>query len=234
MLPPSRRGSQLTLDGRTARTPGRNPLVLPTQDAALAVAAEWGAVSAVVDPRQMPLTRLVNSVIDGVARTEASVRADLVGYASSDLLVYRASEPPDLVALQRRAWDPIVAWSRDHLGAPMLIGDGVVFLPQAETTLSRLSEVVSELAGDGDAAPFRLGAMHVMTTLTGSALLAIAVAKRRLTDEEAWTASLVDEAFQISQWGRDAEAEVRNAGRWIDLRTAAHLYRLVGAADRHN
>ncbi len=51
-----------------------------------------------------------------------------------------------------------------------------------------------------------LTGLHVMTTLTGSALLALAHAKGRLSAEQAWAAAHIDEDWQIRQWGVDVEA----------------------------
>ncbi len=82
--------------------------------------------------------------------------------------------------------------------------------------------------GTGPAAPFRLAATHVITTLTGSALLALAVMQGRLSSEAAWSAAHVDELFQESQWGTDAEALARREGRWSEMQAAATLGLLAG------
>jgi chaperone required for assembly of F1-ATPase len=66
-----------------------------------------------------------------------------------------------------------------------------------------------------------------MTGLTGSALLALAVALGRMTPDEAWQAAHVDEDWQIAQWGEDAEAAARRAARWRDFAAAARLLSLV-------
>jgi chaperone required for assembly of F1-ATPase len=222
-------GFGLRLDGRPARTPARNLVVLPTAAAAAAVAEEWAAVAATVDPRLMPMTRLVNSVIDGVAQTQDAVRAEIVRYAGSDLLVYRADSPPDLVRTQQAAWDPVLAWSRASLGADLRLGRGVMFVAQPPAAIERLEAAMSALTGTGAAAPFRLGALHVMTALTGSALLALAVLAGHLTAAEAWSAAHVDEDHQIAQWGADEEAMARRSLRWIDMDSAARLTRLIAS-----
>ena len=220
-------GFALMLDGRLARTPAKSPLALPTREAAQAVANEWTAVVDVIDPRSMPMTRLANSVIDGVSVNTVAVLEEVVRYATSDLVVYRASDPVDLVRAQAAAWDPIVAWSRTELGAPLILTEGIVFVAQPPATLDRLAATVRALIGEGSAMPFRLGALHVITSLTGSALLGLAVAAGRVSGSEAWAAAHVDEDHQIARWGEDAEAAERRARRWIDMRTAAHLLQWV-------
>ncbi len=226
---PSEAGFALLLDGRAARTPGRNPLVVPRRALADALVGEWAAVGETIDPRNMPLTRIVNTVIDGVSHRRDEVMAEVKRFAASDLLVYRAAEPHDLVRFQRNAWDPVIAWARDHLGAEFLVTQGVVHVAQPPETLRRLSVGLDALVGSDPDAPFRAGALHVMTTLTGSALLAAAVAAGRLTATEAWSAAHVDEDFQISRWGEDDEAMQRRAMRWTEMAAASDVFRLSAA-----
>jgi chaperone required for assembly of F1-ATPase len=223
---PTDGGVALLLDGRPARTPGRNAVVVPTRAMAAALADEWNGVGEVVDPRGMPMTRLVNSVIDGVSRTAEAVLDEIGRYANSDLLVYRAPDPVELVATQEALWDPILAWARETLRADLATGQGVMFVSQSRAAVDGVRQALARDVGDGPTAPFRLGALHVMTTLTGSALLALAVATGRLTDAEAWAAAHVDEDHQISLWGHDEEAATRRNSRWRDMHTAARLHRL--------
>ena len=220
-------GFILLLDGRPAKTPARRDLALPTRAAAEALAAEWNRLGDTIDPAAMPLTRIVNAAIDGVAGNAAAVLDEVVGYAGSDLLFYRAAEPEALVAEQAAAWDPVLDWCRDDFGARFLLGEGVMPLAQPSATLSILRQAFAEAVGEGSGAPFRLAALNVMTTLTGSALLALAVLRGRLRPEEAWAAAHVDETFQERVWGQDAEALERRGNRWLEMRTAAGLARLV-------
>jgi chaperone required for assembly of F1-ATPase len=221
-------GFALLLDGRAAKTPARRPLALPSEPAALAVAAEWNAQVAVIDPALMPLTRISNSAIDGVAEQMEAVAAEVKTYLGSDLLAYRATDPAPLVAAESAAWDPVLDWVRDAFGARFILAAGVTFVEQPPATLAALGAVVDALVGQGPAAPFRLSALHVMTTLTGSPLLALAVMHGRLTPEGAWAAAHVDELFQEAQWGSDAEALERRDRRWADMKAAATLGLLAG------
>ena len=211
----------LTLDGKGARTPGRNALALPTRAAAQAVAAEWAALDKVIDPGLMPLTRLANSAIDGVAREAGAVRDEIVKYAGSDLRCYRAGEPDALVRAQAEAWDPVLDWARADLGARFILSEGVMFVTQPQSALDSV-----RLAVETVAAPFRLAALSSMTTLMGSAVLALAVARGHLTPQEAWRAAHVDEDFQMRAWGADEEALARRERRWRDMETAATLLAL--------
>jgi chaperone required for assembly of F1-ATPase len=206
------------LDGRELRTPARTRLLLPSPALAQAVAGEWAAQGANVDPATMPLTRLVNSALDGVAREAEGVRADIVRYAGSDLVCYRAGEPQRLVQAQAAHWDPVVAWAGEALGARLHLAEGVMFIAQPEAALERVRAAVAAVPE-----PLGLAGLHVATTLTGSALIALALARGRLTREEAWAAAHVDEDVQMAIWGEDEEAMERRARRRADFDAAATL-----------
>lgn len=212
---------RLTLDGRPANTPARNPLALPNAALAEAIAAEWQDQVEVIDPARMPLTRLANTAIDGVEARREAVIEDLSAYAGTDLLAYRAGDPDRLVAAQSAAWDPVLDWARETLGTRFLLAEGVMHVPQTEETVSALRGAIAATEG-----PFRLAALHTMTTLTGSLVLALAVLHGRLSPEDAWDAAHVDEIYQAGVWGTDAEAEARHALRKAEFQVAARLVRL--------
>lgn len=214
-------GFALTLDGRTAKTPGRKPLVLPTRALAQLVAAEWAAQGEKIDPKTMPMTRLANAIVDGVAPDPAPTAAEIVKFAGSDLLCYRAGEPDGLVARQAEAWDPILAWAREAIGARFVLSEGVMFVEQPERALAAVAEA---LPRDG----WRIGAMSVVTTLTGSALLALALARGAADRDAVWAAAHVDEVFQEALWGADEEALARRAARRLEFDAAAAMLAALG------
>jgi chaperone required for assembly of F1-ATPase len=217
----------LLLDGRAAKTPGGNVLAVPTLPAARALAAEWTALGEIIDPAVMPLTRIVNSAIDGVARRPDVMTAEIVKYAGSDLMCYRAGEPEALVRAQAAAWDPVLAFARDKLGASFIGTQGLVFIEQPEAALAAVKHAIARIAASGEGAPFALAALHVMTSLTGSALLALAVAHGELTPADAWSAAHVDEDFEMRTWGEDTEAARRRSSRWREMEAAAVLWQLT-------
>jgi len=164
----------------------------------------------------MPLTRLLNSAIDGVALTMAETRADILGYAGSDLLCYRAEEPEALAERQRLAFDPVLAWAAESLGARFHLTAGLMHVAQPDAALA---EIAAALDAYDD--PVALAALSAMTTLTGSALLGLAVARGFLSAEAAWRAAHVDEDFQAERWGADSEAMARREARRREFEAAA-------------
>jgi len=211
-------GFAIKLDGRPVRTPGKRPLVAPTRAIADLIAAEWTAQGETIEPMSMPATRLANSAIDGVADAPAATRAEIAKYAAADHVCYRAEGPEALVARQAEACDPVLAWARDRLGARFVTTVGVAHVAQPEAALA-----VARAAIEAYADPFAIAALHVMTSLTGSLLIALMTAEGALTAEQAWQAAHVDEDFQIARWGEDDEAKRRRAARWRDFEAAARV-----------
>ena len=218
-------GFAVLLDGKSMRTPAGGALVAPTESAAGLIAAEWAAQGESIDPSTMPVTRLVNSGLDGVARDTAGVAADVVKYSGSDLVCYRAGEPEALVAEQSAAWDPAIAFAREKFGARFALAEGVMFVNQPDETVAAIARAVAPY----EKAPLKLAALHSMTTLLGSALLALMVARRALSAEEAWAATHVDEDHQMRLWGVDTEALAKRAARFVDMKAAADLFAALEA-----
>ncbi len=209
-------GLAVRLDGRPVRTPARSLLVVPSEVLASAIAEEWRSQREVIDPATMPVTRLANTVIDGIAPNPDPIRQDLARYAETDLLVYRADGPERLVARQVERWDPIVRWIEEEVAALLAIGRGVMFVAQPPETVAALR---ARVARETD--PFRVGGLHQATTLTGSLILALALAAGRLDAATAWSLAHLDEDWNIEQWGEDEEARARRDARFEDMRAAA-------------
>ncbi|MCX7899704.1 MAG: hypothetical protein N2444_06435, partial [Methylocystis sp.] len=162
-------GFGVTLDGRPVNTPAKRRLVVPSQALAEALAREWAAQGEKIDPTTMPLTKLVNSALDGVAGQMEAVEAEIVKYAGSDMICYRAGEPEGLVKAQAEAWDPLVAFAQGKLGARLALAQGVMFVEQPDEAIAAIAAAVRSFVGASEAAPLRLAALHVATTLSGSA-----------------------------------------------------------------
>jgi chaperone required for assembly of F1-ATPase len=215
-------GHAVRLDGKPVLTPARRTLAAPVLDLATAIATEWDSQREVIDPGKMPLTRLANVIIDGIAERPHPVAAEIAKYLASDLLLYRAADPEGLVERQRRHWDPVLAWAGEARGARFQPTEGITHLAQTEKALK-----AAQAAIPND--PWRLGAIHSVTTLTGSALLALALAHGRLSVEEAWDAANVDEDWNMEQWGRDELALERRLFRFAELEAAATVLRCLNS-----
>ncbi len=212
-------GFAVTLDGRPVRTPARRPLAVPTRALGEALAAEWDAQVDVIDPAKMPLTRLANTIIDGVSAAIGEVAVEIEKYLGSDLVCYRAEGPDRLVVRQAHRWDPILAFARDELGARFEITYGVRFVTQSPEAIAAARRRIPT-------DPWRLGAVHAVMTLTGSALIALAFERGAVTLDEAWAAAHVDEDWNMELWGRDELALARRAARFAEMQAAASVLQL--------
>jgi chaperone required for assembly of F1-ATPase len=214
-------GHAIRLDGKPVRTPRRRLLAAPAPELARALADEWAAQGETIDPATMPLTRLANTIIDGVAAAQDQVAAEIRKYLASDLLFYRAESPAPLTARQAQHWDPVLSWARQALGADFKHGGGIVHVAQPAAALEAAGRT---LARD----PWRLGALHAATTLTGSALIALALMHGAITPEAAWQAAHVDEDWNMEQWGRDEIALQRRGFRFAEFKAAALVLQALG------
>lgn len=214
-------GFSIRLDGRPVKTPGKRPLALPSQSLAQAVAGEWAAQQTHIDPESMPLTKMANTAIDAVTGMEAEVAADMAAFAGTDLLCYRAAHPLELVERQQAGWDPLLAWAGEALGIELRTATGIMPVTQDAEAL----EEARRQAEGFDA--LHLTPLHVMTTLTGSMILALAHAHGRLDAHEAWALAHIDEDWQWSLWGTDEEATARRAKRWAEMDAASRFFKLL-------
>jgi len=193
-------GFTVKLDGRAVKTPAKAALIVPTRAMAEAVAAEWQAQGEKIDPGTMPVTRSANAALDKVAAQKAEVAELIAAYGETDLLCYRAEAPEELAALQSAAWDRWLDWAAHRFDARLTVTLGVVPIAQPDPAMAALSARVA--ACD----IWELAALHDLVGITGSLVLGLAVAEGALSAENAWSASRIDEDWQIVQWGEDEEA----------------------------
>lgn len=217
---PEEGGFAVHLDGRRVKTPSKASLILPTEALATLIASEWDAQTGLVNPETMPATRMANSAIDKVIPQYDEVAGLLSAYGATDHLCYRAVKPAALIARQVAAWDPLLDWAAEALQAPLRTTFGVVHIEQPAQSLQNLHQHVLDLGN------FRLAALHDLVALSGSLILAFAVARGRLTPDQAWDASRIDEVWQIEQWGEDEDAAEITALKRQAFHEAARFFAL--------
>jgi len=193
-------GFAVQLDSRRVMTPGKLPLIVPSRAMAEAVAAEWDAQEDEIRPLTMPVTRAANSAIERVRPQHAAVVTNLAAYGETDLTCHRADAPAALAARQAQAWDPLLDWAAETLGARLHPTVGVLPIAQPPGSLDALKATVAKFD------PFQLTGLYDLVTLSGSVILGLAVAHRHVDPETGWAASRIDEDWQIEQWGADEEA----------------------------
>jgi len=215
-------GFGIKLDQRTLRTPAKRPLILPTAPLAEALAEEWAAQEDEIRPDTMPLMKLVGTALDLVVDRRDAVIDEAANYAGTDMLCYRADAPAKLVERQARLWQPHLDWAALRFDAPLHVTTGIVPIAQPKASLRALRAALAVYD------PLPLTAVADLTALCGSLVLALAIAERRLDAEAGFEAAMLDESFEIEQWGEDAEATRRRARQRRDLAAAVRLLALFG------
>ncbi len=204
------------LDNRLVKTPGQMTLTLPTPQLAEAVADEWRAVGDDIRPHEMPLTGLANSAIERAPDAET-----LAVYGETDLLCYRAENPPELAAREAGVWDPLLDWARKRFDISFNVTSGIIHTAQPAETVRRLGAAVT--AYDD----FHRTALSSLVTIGGSLVVALMLAEDAITADAAFDACHLDEMWQAELWGEDWMAtDARNARR-TDFLSAARFLSLL-------
>lgn len=214
-------GFAVHLDGKTLRTPAKKPLILPCRPLADALAAEWQAQGEDIVPATMPLMQLVSTAIDRIVPHRNAVMDEMMRYAETDLLCYRAGHPAELTELQARRWQPLLDWAADQLGAQMVVTEGLMAVPQPTRALLVLRQHLEGLT------LWQLTAAQSLTAACGSLVLALATTSGRVAGEVAWELALLDELYQNERWGEDWEATERRAVLRRDILAAEQLVHLT-------
>lgn len=204
-------GFSIRLDDRPIRTPGRRLLLLPSEGLARAVADEWAGQGQTIQPQAMPLTRLANTTVDQLPQRRADALAEIMGYASADLLCYRQAAPVELVSRQAEHWQPWLDWSAAGLGARLVTTTRLDPIPQPARSLALLEQAATALDD------WRLVSLHAATRLTSSIVLGFAMLEGALASDTAFDVAMLEELFEIERWGLEEEQAKRHAALRLEL-----------------
>lgn len=210
-------GYAVTLDGRQTRTPTKVPVVVPSLALARQMASEWDAQETHIDPDFMPHVRLVNSGVEGGAGARDALVEEVARFCASDLLLYRADSPRELVALQEKIWDDALVAVARHFSVAFEPTVGIVHKAQPPETITRLKSAIADIDH------LTATALVSVTGITGSGVLAIALYEGLTDPDTVWTVAHVDEDYQIANWGADFEASERRKRRRIEFDAAVNV-----------
>jgi chaperone required for assembly of F1-ATPase len=216
----SETGYLIKLDDKILKTPAKKQMLLPTEALAKKVASEWGEQVEEIDPTTMPFTKSSNAALDKVSEQFEEVSSLLGEYGDTDLLYYRADSPPELQKRQKTGWDPIVNWAENTFKVQINCGTGIVYIPQDTKLFSEINIKINSLS------IFELAAFYDMVSITGSLILGLAIINGRLSAEEAYQLSRIDEQWQLEQWGEDEEAQVASNKKNIAILHSEEFFAL--------
>ena len=218
----SETGYFIKLDNKILKTPAKKQMKLPTEALAKKVASEWDEQVEEIDPTTMPFTKSSNAALDKVSEQFAEVSSLLVEYGDTDLLYYRADSPPELQKRQKAGWDPILKWAENTIKVQINYGTGIVYIPQNAKLFSETRRKINKLS------IFQLTAFYDMVSITGSFILGLAIIKGRLSAEEAYQLSRIDEQWQLEQWGEDEEAQASSNLKNVAILHSEEFFALSG------
>lgn len=214
-------GFKVKLDGREIKTPEKRNNISPTKALAEAICQEWNDQDDKVVPDSMPVAKLQNTAIDRVATRREDLIAELVNYAGTDMLCYRAEFPEDLAKKQDALWQPLLDWLAGTHGVNLQVTTGILHVAQEANELAKIETLLSDMGS------FHLAAFYNITTLCGSVSVALNLLGGNITVEQAWAVAQLDENFQIEQWGIDDEAKIRQDNMKTELDAAARFLELI-------
>lgn len=216
---PGEYGHRVLLDGRPVRTPAKQLLAAPTASLAEAIAAEWRVQEESIRPDIMPLTRLASTAIDRMPAERQATIDEVVAYADTDLVCYRAAEPFELVRRQQHIWQPMLDWVSGTYGVKLAVTTSILPVAQPAAVRDRLRSAIEDL---GD---WPLVGVHTATTALGSLVLGLCLLHGRLDADAALAASLLDDLFETERWGTDVELERRHEVLRREITGAAQFLR---------
>jgi chaperone required for assembly of F1-ATPase len=185
------------------------------------LAAEWAGQGEEIDPAGLVLRDMADHALDVIACGREAVIADLLRYAETDTLCYRAEPEEPLHARQAELWDPLLRAAEARWDVHFERIAGVIHRPQPAATLARLEAVLA--AKDG----FALAALSPLTTLAASLVTGLAALEPGADVAALWDAANLEEDWQAELWGRDAEAEQRRTRRYASFAAAVRFAELA-------
>jgi chaperone required for assembly of F1-ATPase len=182
-------GYAIQLDGNTVKTPSGQDMAAPTQALADAIVLEWAAQEEKVKPDTMPLTQILTTAIDKIRDREA-ITQSVMKYLDTDMVCYWASEPEEIAKRQKEVWGRWVKWFDEHYEVPLYTTKKIDAIKQDVEAHKRAWNYIESLD------EYYFTVLHIMTSLSGSLVLALAFTEGDITKEEIFEASYLEEIYR--------------------------------------
>ncbi len=212
---------EVRLDGNPLKTPLKTIMYLPTEALAKKIADEWSMIKTEIFLEQMPIFSLAATAIDRVVLQQSSLSAEMQNYIMNDLLCYRESYDSKLYEHQNKKWDPWLKWSKKNFNFDLKTTKGVIPINQDTQNSKLLLKLTSQMD------IWHFTCFVKATTLAGSAILALAFIKKKLTVDELFSLCFLDELYQIEKWGEDEEAYQKRSAVKTELYNVSDFLRLT-------
>lgn len=214
-------GWRVLLDGRAIKTVGGRAQVVPSARLAQAMAEEWAGQGEEVDNAAFVFRDMADFALDVIGTAREAQIEDLVGYAETDTLCYRADPGEALTQRQDEVWEPILRAAENRYDIRFERISGIIHRLQPQPTIGRLRAVL-EAQDD-----FTLAALKTLSSLAASLTIALAAIEPDADVIGLWDAANLEEDWQAELWGKDGEAMARRERRQRDFAAAARFAELV-------
>ena len=169
----------------------------------------------------MPFYSLTVTAIDRAESQKAELIAKMQHYIMNDLLCYRESKDTKLQEYQNKNWNQWLLWSKKEYNFDLKTTNGVMPINQDENNKNLLLKIILPMD------IWRFSVFVKATTLTGSAILALAFVNKQLEAEELFSLCFLDELYQIKRWGEDEEALQKRSAIKNELFSISDFLRLT-------
>ncbi|XP_061191192.1 ATP synthase mitochondrial F1 complex assembly factor 2-like [Saccostrea echinata] len=187
---------EVNLDQRKLRTPSGNLFQVPSEPLALAIATEWNSQKDTIKRQSMHLTTLSNTVLDNpMHRTREDIIRGGLHFLETDTILYRTTEPPEFLELQRREWDPVMEWLRSSYQVELESTTSLMPPEIPNDTVNIISRKVNSL-NDWALVGFQYGVENLK-----SIILMLGLTDKLLTVEKAVQLARLETVYQTKTWG---------------------------------
>ncbi|OCC25256.1 molecular chaperone [Croceicoccus estronivorus] len=214
-------GWRVMLDGRGIKTAMGAPQVVPNETLANALASEWDGQGEEIDPAHFLFRDMADYAIDVVRPNRDAAIGELLRYAETDTLCYRADPDEALFQRQQEVWEPLLSSIEARHGVRFTRVSGIMHRPQPPETLEAIRR---HLAEQDD---FALAALNTLASLSTSLSIALAALEEDADAEALWAAANCEEDWQMELWGKDYLAKERRDRRQAEFTNALRFARLT-------
>jgi len=219
-------GYLVTLDGRPVKTAMKHELLAANEDIANALVREWSAQEEAIVPDTMPITQILNTKIDRVTHERSAIEVYVFKYLDTDLLCYRTDNPPELKTAQENAWDEYLTWFENEYCTPLETTYGLSALSQPKATHEKAQAAIKDLNDD------HFTVLQLITSLSGSIVLALAAIHGKADAKQIYAAMRVEENFKAEIYneefyGGDPAQEEKDKAIQLDLNAAVEYLTLL-------
>lgn len=204
-------GFSIQLDGKPVKTLAQTPLVSPNENLANLIVAEWSEQGETIDPETMPVTQILTTCLDRVSKERDAMHDQVMAYLDTDLICYfHDDDTLDIHTWQQKAWTPWHDWFEKSFGQRLEITSGLLALKQNDDLRMKIAQEIAEY----DDLTFTV--FQLITSLSGSIVLALAFMREAITTEDIFKAAFVEELYRAELYNEELHGHAPHQEKKMD------------------